>query len=119
MSMLLPEVLAVRQGGERSQVAIDLHIPAALDHFPGHFPDLPLLPGIVQIDWAVRFARDYLPVAGEFTMLENIKFQAVLRPDAQVELTLYWDAEKRHVEFTYATERRKYSSGRLVFGGGT
>jgi acyl-coenzyme A synthetase/AMP-(fatty) acid ligase/3-hydroxymyristoyl/3-hydroxydecanoyl-(acyl carrier protein) dehydratase len=113
---LQPEVLAVRPAGSTADhVTLDLHVPRGLAHFPGHFPGLAILPGVVQIDWAVRFAREHLPLCGEFTALENIKFLALVLPDARLELTLKWDAEKTRLEFSFATSQRKYSSGRIVF----
>lgn len=119
MTLLQPEVLAVRRGDQDSeQVILDLHVPAGLAHFPGHFPGLPILPGVVQVDWAVRHAREHFALTGGFTALENVKFQALVLPDAQLELTLTWDAGKSRLEFVFATRQRKYSSGRIVFGGG-
>jgi 3-hydroxymyristoyl/3-hydroxydecanoyl-(acyl carrier protein) dehydratase len=116
MNSLLPDILAVRCANE-AKVAIDLHVPAALIHFPGHFPDMAILPGVVQIDWAVRLARAHLPITGEFEMMESIKFQAFLLPGMHIELVLTWDVAKRRLEFTYASSQRRYSSGRIVFGG--
>lgn len=117
-SLLQPEVLAVRPVGDTGdQVIIDLHVPVALAHFPGHFPGLPILPGVVQIDWAVRYAREHLALSGQFTALENIKFLALVLPDARLELALKWNAENTRLEFSFATSQRKYSSGRIVFGG--
>lgn len=126
MSTLLPDVLSLRSdaasgasatAGTPCRMVIDLHVPAALEHFAGHFPGLPILPGVVQIHWATHFARAHLPVSGDFSLLENVKFQALLLPDARVELTLDWDAAKRRLEFSYASRDRKFSSGRIVFGG--
>jgi 3-hydroxymyristoyl/3-hydroxydecanoyl-(acyl carrier protein) dehydratase len=34
-----------------------LRVPPTLEHFRGHFPGFPILPGVVQLDWAVRFGR--------------------------------------------------------------
>jgi len=126
---LLPEVLSRRSNaasevsasdstaGMPCRMVIDLHVPAALEHFAGHFPGLPILPGVVQIHWATYFARAHLPVSGDFSLLENVKFQALLLPDARLELTLDWDPAKRRLEFSYANRDRKFSSGRIVFGG--
>ena len=128
MNPLLPEVLAVRRKCNESdeldereasaRVVLDLHVPPALAHFPGHFPGLPILPGVVQIDWAVRLARLHLPgcCAGAFSALEGVKFQALVLPDARLELALFWNAAKDRLEFSYANGQRKCSTGRLVFG---
>lgn len=117
MSVLLPDVLNVRREGD-AKVALDLHVPASLIHFNGHFPGLPILPGVVQIDWAVRMARAHLSIVGEFATMENIKFHAFLVPDTGLELDLVWDAEKGRLEFVYSGGQRKYSSGRIVFSKG-
>jgi 3-hydroxymyristoyl/3-hydroxydecanoyl-(acyl carrier protein) dehydratase len=117
MSRLLPEILAVRRGPEGSAlVTLDLHVAADIVHFAGHFPGLAMLPGVLQIDWAARLAREYLALNGEFKSMENIKFQALILPDARLALTLNWNAVKGHLEFSYATSQRKYSTGRIVFG---
>jgi 3-hydroxymyristoyl/3-hydroxydecanoyl-(acyl carrier protein) dehydratase len=117
MTALLPEVLALRREGD-VRVFLDLHVPAGLAHFKGHFPGLPVLPGVVQIDWAARFAHRHLPVAGGFTAMENLKFLALVLPDAKLLLALNWDQAKGHLEFMFSTSRRKCSSGRIVYGGG-
>jgi len=118
-SVLLPEVRAVRPLGDGGdEVVLDLHVPPGLTHFSGHYPGLPILPGVVQIDWAVRYAQEHLALSGQFAALENIKFLALVLPDAQLELTLKWDAAKARLEFSFATSQRKHSSGRIVFGAG-
>ncbi len=115
---LLPEVLGVRVAENgAAQLVLDLHVPLDLAHFPGHFPAMAILPGIVQVDWAVRFARRHLPLRGAFSALENLKFLAVVRPGARLELSLAWDGEGRQLDFSYVAAERKYSAGRIVFGG--
>ncbi len=115
MPTFLPEILAERITGE-DRVELDLHVPAAIEHFAGHFPGYPILPGVVQVDWAVRLARPRLPVRGAFSALEQLKFQALVLPDARLTLSLAWNPAGRRLEFAYAAADRKYSSGRLVFG---
>lgn len=116
--MLHPNVLAVHRASDNeNQVGLDLHIPTELAYFPGHFPNLPVLPGVVQIDWAVRYARQYFTLNSGFTTLEHIKFQSIVLPDTKLELLLNWDGQKNQLEFSYTTSERKYSSGRIAFGG--
>ncbi|MGE5467979.1 MAG: thioester dehydrase [Ignavibacteria bacterium] len=117
MSQLLPEVLGVRREGDAGAV-LALHLPPSLVHFPGHFPGMPILPGVAQVDWAARFGRDHLGVTGDFARVENLKFQAFLLPGTRLELSLTWDAARGRLEFSYADAQRRYSSGRIIFGDG-
>ena len=118
MTLLLPSVLAVRPRDEDSPsgpLVLDLHVPAELAHFSGHFPDLPILPGVVLVDWALHFAREQLRVTGEFWRLENVKFLAAVLPETRLQLELRHDPAQSRVEFTYAAGERRYASGRAVF----
>ena len=109
---LLPEILAERRDGARLE--LDLRVPAGLACFDGHFPGHPILPGVLQVDWSARYARERLGVHGEFAAAENLKFHAVVTPGARLRLAL--NADGIRVNFEFFDETRKYSSGRLVFG---
>ena len=115
MTRLLPEILGERTAGGR--VELELHVPPDLEYFAGHFPGMPILPGVVQIDWSIRLGRARLPVRGGFVAAEQLKFLAIVRPAAQLTLTLELSAEKTKMKFRYAGKDRDYSSGTLVFGG--
>lgn len=114
--MLLPEVLLVQRQHEQS-VSLQLLIPPALHYFENHFQGFPILPGVVQLNWAIHYAHEHLPVSGSFLMMENIKFQSAVLPGARMELSLELVPEKHHLEFIYSNDEKKYSSGRIVFGG--
>ena len=43
------------------QVSIDIHIQSDLSWFVGHFPQQPVLPGVVQTHWAVSYTHLTLP----------------------------------------------------------
>ncbi len=114
MTRLLPEILEERAA--RGRFELDLHVPPGLDYFAGHFPGVPILPGVVQIDWAIRLGRARLPLRGGFVAAEQLKFLSIIRPDARLTLSLGIDAGGERLRFSYAAKEKKYSSGSLVFG---
>lgn len=113
--VLYPEVIQVESDGARA-VRLDLRVTPEIEHFAGHFPGAAILPGVVQVDWAVHFARLHLPLHGEFSALENLKFLSVVQPDEELGLSLEWDADRQRLDFSYSSAGRKCSAGRVVFG---
>lgn len=113
---LLPQVLSIQK--ETDAVALHLLVSGDLDYFRGHFPGRPILPGVVQVDWAIRFAREHLPVpAGGFVALRMLKFSAPVRPDERLLLRMDWQADSGRLHFTYSAGDRKYASGQAVLTG--
>ena len=110
---LLPEILGERR--EANRLELSLRVPADLAYFEGHFPGLPILPGVVQIDWSIKLARSRLSVRGEFAAAENLKFLAIVAPGARLTLLLDLAADTR-LGFNYFFEKKKFSSGTLRFG---
>jgi 3-hydroxymyristoyl/3-hydroxydecanoyl-(acyl carrier protein) dehydratase len=115
MSRLQPEILSQeRDGAEKAKFRLKL--PADLLYFEGHFPSSPILPGVVQIDWAIGFARSLFPLQGEFKGLEALKFQQVLQPGEEPELELEFKPAKNAFTFRYLSSRGRHSSGTAFFG---
>ena len=117
---LLPSVERVTYADDANNsdaVLVDLHVAPTIAYFAGHFPGAALLPGVVQIDWAVRLARRYLAVEGTFSALDNVKFLGVVLPDTHLKLSLAWDGERRRLDFAYSDAQRRYSTGRIVLAG--
>lgn len=108
---LLPDILAERAGADG--VEIDLRVPPDLAYFEGHFPGLPILPGVVQVDWSVKLARERFALAGEFAAAENLKFLSIVRPGACPTLSLALSAGR--LAFSYRGPQGRISSGILVF----
>ena len=108
----LPEVLAVRPAG--AGVELDLAVPADLAWFPDHFPRLAMLPGVVQLDWAIRYGREHLRVPGTFRRVAGLKFQHPILPGARVTLAL-GQPRPGELAFAYRNPQRPCSSGRVVF----
>lgn len=112
----LPEI----QSFERRPDGLHLQfvLPADLEYFDGHFPGVPLLPGVVQIGWAVELARRHLASdgpLGRFRGLTNVKFMRVLQPGARVRLRLRAERERHELEFEYSEGEVSCSVGRVSF----
>jgi len=112
MDRWLPEVLAERRAAGR--IELTLHVPAHLECFAGHFPGAPILPGVVQIHWAIHYIRSCRTV-GDVERLENVKFFTLVLPDTELELSLDFAAAGSTVAFAYTKRERRVSAGRIVF----
>jgi 3-hydroxymyristoyl/3-hydroxydecanoyl-(acyl carrier protein) dehydratase len=99
------------------RVEIDLEIVPELAYFEGHFPAAPVLPGVVQIDWAVHFGKAHLAVRGTFAGLEAIKFRRVIRPGEMVRLSLEWREDRTMLVFRVHSDAGVHASGRVLFTG--
>jgi 3-hydroxymyristoyl/3-hydroxydecanoyl-(acyl carrier protein) dehydratase/acyl-CoA synthetase (AMP-forming)/AMP-acid ligase II len=107
-----PEVLT--EAHEEGQWRLQLRVPPDLACFSGHFPTAPVLPGVVQIDWAMSLGQRLLGLAGRFAGMEVIKFQQLVRPGDVLELTLRFDAERGKLYFAFTHNTAPCSSGRIV-----
>ena len=97
----------------------DLRVPTTLAHFAGHFPGLPILPGVVQIDWAIRLASDHVAGVREVTSIDRLKFMAPVGPGALLTLRLTHDPARHRVQFAYRMtqhgDQRDCASGVIVY----
>ena len=109
--MILPQIESVDASGATATYRIV--VPPALEHFRGHFPGFPILPGIVQLDWAVRLGRRHFPGLDASTGVDNFKCQALVFPEARLTLELRRDETGLH--FRYCDAQRTYSSGKILF----
>ncbi|USD39002.1 MULTISPECIES: hypothetical protein [Ferrimonas] len=91
-----------------------LMIPEDLDYFNGHFNGAPVLPGVVQLQWAITQAQACYGMPERCARLEVVKFQQLQRPGQQLTLELERLDEGR-VRFAFFCTEKRYSSGRIVF----
>ncbi len=96
---------------------LQLEIPLDLAHFSGHFAATPVLPGVVQVDWALHWARQLIPaLPPHFAGMEVLKFQQLARPGDRLQLSLRFDAERGKLYFAYRHGEAACSSGRILLG---
>ena len=100
--------------GDDSHVCLSLNISADLGWFRGHFPDQPVLPGVIQLHWAVLVAQAYFGMAGVPTEVKRLKYKSIVTPPQILDLTVSTRAAGE-IQFNFGDAEAKYSEGRLVF----
>jgi len=108
-----PQIL--EETGRCNACLLRLRIDPALAWFDGHFPNNPVLPGVVQVHWVVRLARARFALGARFAGMEKLKFQLIIGPGMEVKLELIHDPENGRLEFVYRSAQGTHSSGRLLF----
>ncbi|HLN22606.1 MAG TPA: hydroxymyristoyl-ACP dehydratase [Patescibacteria group bacterium] len=108
---LLPDILDIQTTGD--QAVLTLAVPQTLAVFDGHFPGNPILPGVVQIDWAMRLAVGHLGIADPVARDFQVKFRRIIQPGVRLALTLRHDRVKQALAFEYRIGDEVASSGRV------
>jgi acyl-CoA synthetase (AMP-forming)/AMP-acid ligase II/3-hydroxymyristoyl/3-hydroxydecanoyl-(acyl carrier protein) dehydratase len=101
-------------GGNPQRVVLELTAPPDLLYFDGHFDVAPILPGVVQVDWAIHYGRAYFALPPQFAGINALKFQQVIGPDQPVLLELLHDSAKATLTFQYHSDAGKHASGRVL-----
>jgi 3-hydroxymyristoyl/3-hydroxydecanoyl-(acyl carrier protein) dehydratase len=97
-----------------SSVELKLVVPADLEYCDGHFAGTPIVPGVVQIKWAIDLANRHLGATGRFAGFEALKFQQVMQPGQAVALTMRWAAADGKLHFSYTSGDLRFGSGRIL-----
>ncbi|HEX3972858.1 MAG TPA: hypothetical protein VHX19_16135 [Stellaceae bacterium] len=106
-----PVIRETRPAG--GKIELSIHLPPALIYFRGHFPGFAILPGVVQIDWAMLLARRYLTMPAGAARAMRVKFARPIRPGADLTLTLDYDRTGKRLHFEYRDRDYTYGSGRI------
>lgn len=107
-----PQVREITRTTEH--VVLSLHVPPDLLYFDGHFDQAPVLPGVVQTDWALALGRRYFSLPPRFAGMQALKFQRVITPGTTVTLELRHDTARGSLAFTLHSEGGQHASGRFV-----
>ena len=74
-------------------ISAKLVFPAGLKCFSGHFPGVPILPGVAQLYFLRHFARQVFPDFPDAATYRRLKFQKVVLPGSEVSLAVVRRAE--------------------------
>lgn len=110
--MNLPEIKQVNKF--ENGVRLSLYVNPELNVFDGHFDDVAIVAGVIQISWALSFCNQELQkiAAYEIECIESLKFLRIITPGMQIELNL--ELKNSKLLFSFVSEHEKYSSGKIV-----
>ena len=108
-----PEIAVVAHSEGR--VELSLVIPETLLYFRGHFPGFAILPGVVQLDWAIQYGAQYFALGAICAVTVRIKFRKPIRPNHRVTLTLKHLRSRDSIQFDYTDADGACSSGQVGF----
>lgn len=116
LAALFQPLLPVPQWDQRGEASATLRmtLDPALRAFQGHFPQAAILPGVAQLDWAVRFGRQAFALPSGFMRMDVVKFQKVARPGDELSLHLDWDAPRGVLTFRYTSLHGVHASGKVI-----
>jgi 3-hydroxymyristoyl/3-hydroxydecanoyl-(acyl carrier protein) dehydratase len=98
-----------------NETLLYLFLPETILYFEGHFPNNPILPGVIQIHWAIEYSKRYFHVNQPFKQLEVVKFQNVIKPNTRLQLKLEHSVLKLRTIFSYFNTQTFFSSGRILW----
>ena len=107
----LPVLLGVDQ--TNGELSLTLHVQETLFWFQGHFPGIPVLPGVVQLDWALAFARRHLELEQVVSQSLQVKFRSAVRPGDTLVLHLRHDPLQHRLTFSYRRGGQLCSTGHM------
>jgi len=99
---------------ELSRHKLLLAISPEMECFQGHYPDNPILPGIVQLHWAIGFSISLLGFSGVPFDIKRLKFKNIVQPPSVLELVLS-KSSTNSVQFQFNSVGQIHSMGCLVF----
>ena len=92
---------------------VTLRVPVDLACFPGHFPGGPLVPGVVELHWAMQELAGWLGRPLEVSALEALKFRRALLPGETFRLRLERASDGASYAFRMDDAAGPISSGRV------
>jgi len=108
----LPSILSTHV--EDEAVEWRIFIDADLPFFDGHFPEQAILPGVTQLDWAIRMGCEHFNYPVEVATLEVLKFQQLMLPNSEVSLKISQNSSKTKLLFSYFDDEKRFASGRIL-----
>ena len=107
INISLPLVTEYKKEGNNAHYK--LIFSKGCNFFAGHFKNFPVLPGVVQLYFANRFAKEAFKCDVFESPVKKIKFSHIIKPDEQISLKL--SLEGKNISYSYYRDDIIYSCG--------
>lgn len=115
LSNVWPQVTVIES--DQDHAVLSLFVSEDIDYFKGHFPGTPILAGVVQLDWAIHYGKQYLTLDSHpVKNVEALKYQVVIPENSTLQLELTKKSAQKFT-FKYLSEAGTHASGRIVLEG--
>ena len=109
--MDLPEFTIIEQ--EQNRLLISIPLDEHARAFAGHFPQHPILPGVVQLDWVMQLSHQFFGITEPAAKDFQVKFTDMVGIG---NVLLHIEHEANRLSFTYSKEDKTASSGKIKLG---
>jgi 3-hydroxymyristoyl/3-hydroxydecanoyl-(acyl carrier protein) dehydratase/acyl-CoA synthetase (AMP-forming)/AMP-acid ligase II len=89
-------------------------VPENLPYLQGHFPQVPVVPGVCQLQWVIQSIETYSGRALHLTAMEAVKFHHLLVPGQTFCLEVRLDRQASKWMYRLFSAEQTFASGRLV-----
>jgi 3-hydroxymyristoyl/3-hydroxydecanoyl-(acyl carrier protein) dehydratase len=110
--LIFPTILSCKEEGDTRRFELD--ISPELLWFRGHFAGFPILPGVVQLRWAVELSQQHFGLTSSPQEVMRLKFKSVVIPPLVIELSIT-RLDETAIRFKYSGQGQEYSQGKLIF----
>ena len=113
IQMTEPEIIS--SIGDDDSLTVLMSVPPELIWFQGHFPGTPVLPGVVQLHWAVEASREKFGFENAPLEILRLKFKNIISPPMNLTMKLTRTRENE-VQFDFSSTDLLHSEGRIRYG---
>ena len=107
-----PQILVEKR--ENGEIFRHCIVPENLAYLEGHFPEVPIVPGVVQIDWVMQALTHLLGESVELLRLEAMKFTSILEPGVEFFIEVKPMEIHEKYRFRLWSEQAELSKGRIL-----
>lgn len=100
----------------RDRAVVSLRVPPDLRCLRGHFRELPVIPGAMQLGWVLQYGAEYLDTPPTLRALKAVKFERLIQPGHSLELTIASAPASDALQFEIVSSSGRHASGQLVTG---